>query len=124
MPKPLYLSLLTCGFLLFNTLPTQAESIVERVKKTGVLQVGVRNDTYPFSQFKANQWQGYSLEIINIIKAQLELELNKKIQINYTEVSINDRIPKIVREEVDIVCGTTSFSWDRVKFVDFSVPFL
>ncbi len=123
MFKPIYLGILTGAFLLLNLAPIQAESIVERVKKTGVLQVGLRKDVYPFSQFKAKQWQGYSVDIIGLIKTQLEREINKKIEIKYTEVGIDERISKIVREEVDLICGTTSFSWDRAKFVDFSVPF-
>jgi polar amino acid transport system substrate-binding protein len=39
------------------------------------------------------------------------------------EVDVGNRIDKVVQGEVDLVCDTTTFTWEREKLVDFSFPY-
>ncbi|BAY07696.1 extracellular substrate binding-like orphan protein GrrP [Calothrix sp. NIES-2098] len=101
-----------------------AETVMQKVARTGVLTAGTSRDALPFayvdSQGKLN---GYSVDMLNVIKEQLEKELGKKIKLQLVGLSPSERIPKIVNQQVDIVCDASSFTWERDKKVDFSVSY-
>lgn len=101
-----------------------AETVMQRVARTGVLTAGTSRDALPFayvdSQGKLN---GYSVDMLTLIKEQLEKDLGKKIKLQLVGLSPSERIPKIVNQQVDIVCDASSFTWKRDKKVDFSVSY-
>ena len=115
------LSLILTLFLPRSSL---AETVIEKVARTGVLTVGTRIDLIPYAYVNARQQLvGYSVDITNLIKEELEKTLDKEIVIQtIVEDKFEDRIPQIVNGEVDIAC-TTAFTWERDKFVDFSVSY-
>ncbi|MHC5744939.1 MAG: amino acid ABC transporter substrate-binding protein [Nostoc sp.] len=113
--------------LIFATLMSNvvaAETVMKKVARTGVLTAGTSRDALPFayvdSQGKLN---GYSVDMLILIKEQLEKETGKKIKLQLVGLSPSERIPKIVNQEVDIVCDASSFTWKREKKVDFSVSY-
>ncbi|MBD2565830.1 MULTISPECIES: amino acid ABC transporter substrate-binding protein [Nostoc] len=113
--------------LMFATLMPNvacAETVMQKVKRTGVLTAGTSRDALPFayvnSQGKLN---GYSVDMLTLIKEQLEKDLGKKIKLQLVGLSPSERIPKIVNQQVDIVCDASSFTWKRDKKVDFSVSY-
>ncbi|MBN3959332.1 amino acid ABC transporter substrate-binding protein [Nostoc sp. NMS8] len=113
--------------LMFATLipnVVAAETVMQKVTRTGVLTAGTSRDALPFayvdSQGKLN---GYSVDMLTLIKEQLEKDLGKKIKLQLVGLSPSERIPKIVNQQVDIVCDASSFTWKRDKKVDFSVSY-
>jgi polar amino acid transport system substrate-binding protein len=123
MLKKLAIASLSLLLIVAGSMPSWAETVIERVRQTGILKAGVRKDAIPFSYLKDQQWKGYSLDLVKLIQQQIEKELNKSIQVEFVEFTVEDRIPKVVKEDVDIICGSTSFTWHRARFVDFSIPF-
>jgi polar amino acid transport system substrate-binding protein len=103
---------------------TLAETVLERVAKTGVLTVGVRTDIVPYSYVNDQQeLTGYSVELVELIRQQLEEDLGKEVQIDYvTSENFSDRIDSVISKEVDLICDTI-FTWERDKFVDFSLGY-
>ncbi len=101
-----------------------AETVMEKVARTGVLTAGTSKDALPFA-FADSQGKltGYSVDMLMIIQQQLEKELGKKIQLKLVAVNPAERIPKILNGKVDIVCDASSFTWERDKKVDFSVSY-
>lgn len=101
-----------------------AETVMERVAKTGVLTVGTRTDVVPYSYVNDKQeLTGYSVDVLELIREELQKELGKEVKlevINYDK--FGDRIQKIVNREIDISCDTI-FTWERDKFVDFSLGY-
>ncbi|BAZ67548.1 MAG: amino acid ABC transporter substrate-binding protein [Pelatocladus maniniholoensis HA4357-MV3] len=116
----------TLSFLLTTFTPAvaKAETVMEKVARTGVLTAGTSKDAIPFA-YTSNQGQlvGYSVDMLNLIKEQLEKELGKKIQLQLVTVTPGERIPKILNGQVDIVCDASSFTWERDKKVDFSLSY-
>jgi polar amino acid transport system substrate-binding protein len=101
-----------------------AGTILEKVAKTGVLTAGARKDTVPFGYVNENkQWVGYSIDLLERIRAKLEKDLKRPVKLQLVEVSSSDRIQMVQDRKVDIECGSTTFTWNRQKYVDFSVPF-
>jgi polar amino acid transport system substrate-binding protein len=108
---------------LFSPLSAKAETVIEKVRSTGILTAGVRKDGFPLTFQRNQRWEGYSVDLIKLIKKELEAELKKPIQINFVEVTAQNRIPLVVANTIDIVCDSTSFTWHRSRFVDFSIPY-
>ncbi len=118
------LSILTLIFTVALPAPSWAETVIEKVARTGVLTAGTRKDAIPFAYFNENeQWRGYSIDMLVLIKDELEKELGKEIVLELEEVTPENRIPMVMERKVDIVCGSTSFTWERDKFVDFSISY-
>lgn len=119
---------ITIGFLslALASIPNlaHAETTMQKVARTGVLTAGTSRDAIPFAYADSQgQLVGYSVDMLVQIKEQLEKQLGKKIQLKLVPLSPDQRIPKVVKKEVDIVCDASSFTWERDKQVDFSVSY-
>jgi polar amino acid transport system substrate-binding protein len=114
------------SLLLTAALPgvASAETVMQKVKRTGVLTAGTSKDAFPFAyRNKEGQLIGYSVDMLKLIQQQLEKELGKKIQLKLVALNTDERIPNIVNQKVDIVCDASSFTWERNKSVDFSFSY-
>ncbi|MTJ15056.1 amino acid ABC transporter substrate-binding protein [Anabaena sp. UHCC 0187] len=101
-----------------------AETVMEKVARTGVLTAGTSKDALPFAYADSQgKLTGYSVDMLTLIQQQLEKELGKKIQLKLVAVTPAARIPKIINGQVDIVCDASSFTWERDKKVDFSISY-
>ena len=110
--------------ILFLPRPSLAETVIEKVARTGILTVGTRIDVIPYSYVNdQQQLVGYSIDMVNLIKEELEKRLDKQITVQtIVEDKFEDRIPQVVNGEVDLACNT-AFTWERDEFVDFSVSY-
>jgi polar amino acid transport system substrate-binding protein len=121
------LAIVALSFVCVNVLsaPAQAETVMEKVARTGELTVAARLDLVPYSYINdKEEWVGYSVEILNILKKELEQQLGKPIAIAVLkEEGYGDaRISKLLNREADIACET-QFTWERAQFVDFSLSY-
>jgi polar amino acid transport system substrate-binding protein len=117
---------LVFGFILSALIPgvAKAETVMQKVARTGVLTAGTSRDALPFAYSdKQGKLTGYSVDMLILIQQQLEKELGKKIQLKLVAVTPAARIPKITNRQVDIVCDASSFTWERDKKVDFSISY-
>jgi polar amino acid transport system substrate-binding protein len=120
------LATLLVSLLLLTLLPYKAwaETLLEKIARTGELTVGSRQDAVPFGFRDKNQkLVGYSVELMHLIHQQIESQTKKPVQLNIVEVNVENRFDKVVNREVDLVCGATTITAERLEKVDFSVPF-
>ena len=120
----LWLSAMTIAGIGLTTQSTMAETVMEKVARTGILNAGTSKDAFPFA-YADNQEQlvGYSVDMLKLIQQQLERELGRKIKLRLVALDPKDRIPQLVNREVDIVCDASSFTWERDRKIDFSVSY-
>jgi len=114
------------GLILSGLMPgvAKAETVMEKVARTGVLTAGTSKDALPFAYSDSQgKLTGYSVNMLTLIQQQLEKELGKKIKLKLVAVTPAARIPKIINRQVDIVCDASSFTWERDKKVDFSISY-
>ncbi|QSV68406.1 MAG: amino acid ABC transporter substrate-binding protein [Aphanizomenon flos-aquae DEX188] len=114
------------GLILSAIMPgvASAETVIEKVARTGVLTAGTSRDALPFAYSDSQgKLTGYSVDMLGLIQQQLEKESGKKIKLKLVAVTPSERIPKIINREVDIVCDASSFTWERDKKVDFSISY-
>ena len=124
MQNRIFLYLLT--FLCLTTFSAQAgaETVLEKIARTGELKAGSRSDAVPFSYANPQgKLEGYSVDLLSLIHKQLEKKLNKKIKLDLATVTVNDRFREVKNGNLDIVCEATTITQERLERVDFSIPF-
>lgn len=104
--------------------PAFAETVVERISRTGNLVVGTPFGLVPYAYNNPNEeLDGYSIDVVKQIQKQLELRLDEPIQLSFVEVNnISDAVSKILTGEIDIACNTV-FTWQRDQFVDYTLGY-
>ncbi|MDV3002129.1 MAG: Glutamate/aspartate import solute-binding protein [Chroococcopsis gigantea SAG 12.99] len=105
-------------------LPGKAETVLEKVARTGYLTVGTRLDMIPYAYVNDKQeLSGYSIEVLNRLRTRLESELGKTITLQIVEAKDpGAKINLLKTGDIDIACDT-QFTWERNKAVDFSTPY-
>lgn len=114
------------SFLILILFPIQvyAETVLEKVKRTGELNAATRQDAIPFGYIdNNNQWTGYSLGLILLIRQQLEKELNRPVKLKLTESTVDNRFDLIQSKKADLICDATTITQERLEKVTFSVPY-
>ena len=100
----------------------QESATLKKVKETGVITLGHRESSIPFSYYDDKQQViGYShelmLKVVDAIKAELKLA---KLDTKLMPVTSANRITLVQNGTVDIECGSTTNNTERQKQVAFS----
>ncbi|MFM2313905.1 MAG: hypothetical protein RLZZ04_3181 [Cyanobacteriota bacterium] len=115
---------LSFGLLTWATPGVVAETVVEKITRTGTLTAGTSKDALPFA-YRNDQGElvGYSIDILELITRQLEAEYNQEIDLELVALEPKERIPQLMAGKVDIVCDASSFTWERDRLIDFSFSY-
>ena len=103
-----------------------AETVLGKVGRTGVLTAGTRGIAIPFAFInEKNEWIGFSIDLLEAIRARLEKKLGKPIKLEKKEVGGDPaiRIRLVANRTIDVECGSTTYTRGRDQTVDFSIPF-
>lgn len=124
MKKILQLAGISCLLPLLLTSPSLAETVVEKVARTGFLTVGTRFDAIPYSYINdKGELVGYSMDVLERIRKRLETRLGRPVTLQMIEANQpGEKINLIRSGEIDIACST-AFTWERAKVVDFSISY-
>jgi polar amino acid transport system substrate-binding protein len=122
--KRLAISLFSCLLAAATPSIAQAETVMQKITRTGVMTAGTNDNAMPFAYADRNgKLVGYSIDMLELIRDRLEQELGKKIQLRLVALKPAERIAKIKQRQVDIVCDFSSFTWERDRSVDFSMSY-
>jgi glutamate/aspartate transport system substrate-binding protein len=102
--------------------PASMIDTLKRIRDTGVITLGVRETSVPFSFLDAQkQPQGYSvdlcLRVAEAVKAELKLP---RLEVKYLPVTSANRIPSLIDGKIDLECGSTTNTRDRQQQVAFA----
>jgi polar amino acid transport system substrate-binding protein len=124
MKKILQLAGISCLLPLLLAGPSLAETVVEKVARTGFLTVGTRFDAVPYSYVNdKGELVGYSMDVLERIRQRLETRLGRPVTLQMIEANQpGEKINLIRGGEIDIACST-AFTWERAKVVDFSTSY-
>ncbi|MBN3818113.1 glutamate/aspartate ABC transporter substrate-binding protein [Paraburkholderia sp. Se-20369] len=100
----------------------QETGTLKKIKDTGVIALGHRESSIPFSYYDQNQQVvGYSrefqLKIVDAVKKKLNLP---NLQTKNIPVTSQNRIPLVQNGTVDIECGSTTNNAERQQQAAFS----
>ncbi|TRV01456.1 MAG: transporter substrate-binding domain-containing protein [Microcystis wesenbergii Mw_QC_B_20070930_S4] len=124
MKKILQLVGLGCILPMFLASASLAETVVEKVARTGFLTVGTRFDAIPYSYINdKGELVGYSMDVLERIRKRLETRLGRPVTLQMVEANqTGEKINLIRSGDIDIACST-AFTWERAKVVDFSTSY-
>ncbi|MCA2659934.1 MAG: extracellular substrate binding-like orphan protein GrrP [Microcystis sp. M049S2] len=124
MKKILQLVGLGCILPMFLASASLAETVVEKVARTGFLTVGTRFDAIPYSYIDdKGELVGYSMDVLERIRKRLETRLGRPVTLQMVEANQpGEKINLIRSGDIDIACST-AFTWERAKVVDFSISY-
>ena len=124
MLKKQILPLLTFLLLTGMANRTWAETVLEKVARTGELNAATRTDAVPFGYLDENgKADGYAVDLITLIQQKLEKQLGKSIKLNLKPIKLADRFKVVENGSSDIVCEATTITEERLERVNFSIPF-
>lgn len=100
----------------------QETGTLKKIKDTGVIALGHRESSIPFSYYDQNQQVvGYSrefqLKVVDEVKKKLNLP---NLQVKNIPVTSQNRIPLVQNGTVDIECGSTTNNLERQQQAAFS----
>lgn len=111
--------------LLGATCAVQAEELngtLKKIKDNGVIVVGHRESSVPFSYYDNNQKVvGYSQDYSNLIVDTVKKKLNMPdLQVKLIPITSQNRIPLLQNGTFDFECGSTTNNLERQKQAAFS----
>ncbi len=124
MKKSLLMPLALSIFGLFSTPAAIAQqSTLDKIKSSGAVTMGVRESSGALSYTLGDgKYAGFHVEICNNVLRDIQKQLNmKSLDIKYTPVTSQNRIPLLQNGTVDIECGSTTNNATRQKDVAFAV---
>ncbi|MDN8066837.1 glutamate/aspartate ABC transporter substrate-binding protein [Burkholderia vietnamiensis] len=100
----------------------QETGTLKKIKDTGVIALGHRESSIPFSYYDQNQQVvGYSrdfqMKVVDAVKKKLNLP---NLQVKNIPVTSQNRIPLVQNGTVDIECGSTTNNLERQQQAAFS----
>jgi len=120
------LSIVCLGLCAAIALPAAAtaETVIDKVARTGVLTFGTRVDIIPYSYVNDKEKVvGYSVDVIELIRQELQRKLNRPVTVEFKLINDADElIQKVSEGQVDIACSS-QFTWQREDYVDYSLPY-
>lgn len=107
--------------------PAHADELTGTLKKIhddGVVVLGVREASIPFSYFDGTGTVGYSqtiaLQIVDEIKKTLGLQ---QLKVHEITVTSSNRTPMLLNNQIDLECGSTTHTVERENVAAFSNSF-
>ena len=114
----LFLALMLPGPVLGQEL----QGTLKKIKDTNTIVIGHRADSRPFSFVgDGGTPTGYSIDLCMRIVAGVQQQLGlRDLQVKWVPVTVENRIPLLVKGTIDIECGSTTNTLSRQEQVDFS----
>lgn len=118
----LMLALLATAFACAPVVAQELTGTLKKIKDTGVVKVGHRDASIPFSYLDDKQQPiGYGVDIcmkiVDAVKANLKMP---KLKVEFVPVTSQTRIPILTGGNIDMECGSTTNSVERQKQVAFA----
>jgi ABC-type amino acid transport substrate-binding protein len=107
---------LVCGSAL------AAEPSLQKIKSSGEIVIGHREEARPFSFAEAGKSPtGYTvdlcLRIVEAVKAELGMA---NLAVRYVPVTAENRFAKVADGSIDLECGNSTITLSRMQTVDFT----
>jgi ABC-type amino acid transport substrate-binding protein len=107
---------------LFSSASALAQGTLERIRERGELRIGYRADARPLSFDENGTPAGYSVDLCKRIAAGVGEQLSlPAMKATYVAVTADNRFDALVRGDIDIECGATTITLQRLERVDFTL---
>ena len=94
---------------------------LEQIRSKGIVRIGVYDGQPPFSELNDGTFEGFEVTMAQAIANDLFGEKGGRIEL--VPMKVEDRIPALVNNRVDIVIATITITPERAQQIDFSTPY-
>jgi len=103
----------------------QVQPTLQKIRSTGSVTVGARQDALPFSYLDASKKPiGYGIEICNEIVARLKTEMKlPALRVDYVPVTGATRWEVVRTGKADLECGLSVNNLERRKDAGYAMPY-
>jgi glutamate/aspartate transport system substrate-binding protein len=122
--KKAALGLVALGFIAMSATAAHAQETgtLKKIKDTGVISLGHRESSIPFSYYDDKQQvigysQDFAMKIVEAVKVKLNMP---GLKVKLTPVTSQNRIPLVQNGTVDFECGSTTNNAERQQQAAFS----
>ena len=105
-----------------STIANREESILEQIKRTGLLKIAMRRDAPPFGYLDSQQqWSGYCSDLAVALQNHLATKLDLDLEVKLVELpsTLENRFTLIQEGIVDLECGPNTIRQD-IEGITFS----
>lgn len=112
----------SCGVLFCLTAmmaagPATAASVLDQVKSSGVIRIGIGNDSPPMNYLdERGQWVGFDVDLADAIAQKLGARV-ERVQVNN-----KTRIAYLANGQIDMTVSNLSHTRSRDQQIDFAEP--
>jgi polar amino acid transport system substrate-binding protein/glutamate/aspartate transport system substrate-binding protein len=101
-----------------------AAQTLERVRDSGVLKIGYREDAAPYSYKNAiGQPAGYTIALCQAVATDIAAEVGRaELAVEYVLVGTEDRFKALQEGRIDLLCSADTATLARRALIDFSLP--
>lgn len=112
-----------CVASLTMSLPAMAEATLAKIKSSGAINLGYRENSMPFSFVgEDKQPRGYSVDLCKVVADDVAKQLNlPKLDVRWVPVTAQTRFDALKNGQIDLECGNTTQTLSRRADFDFSV---
>ena len=103
----------------------QVQPTLQKIRSTGVVTIGARQDALPFSYLDASKKPiGYGIEICNEIVGRLKTEMKlPAVRVEYVPVTAASRWEIVKSGKADLECGLSVNNLERRKDAGYALPY-
>jgi len=102
---------------------SELRGTLAKIKKSGVITVGHRDDAVPYSYLDEKQVPvGYSIDVCREIIKQISKVVGREVKVQYLSANSQTRIPLFANGTIDLDCGNAFQTIARMRQVDYSIP--
>ena len=114
--------IMTAALLGAGLATTVGAQTLQKVADANKISVSYREASVPFSYLIGSKTAiGFSVELTDAVIDDVRKKLKKpNLEVNYTAVTSQNRIPLMVNGTIDLECGSTTNNSTRAKDVTFS----
>lgn len=101
---------------------TQANSTLGKIEATGRIVLGHRQGARPFSFVEPDGTaQGYTIDLCLAVAEAVRSELQRPdLRVEFVPVTVDDRFERLLAGEIDLLCGSTTQTLERMTRMAFS----
>jgi ABC-type amino acid transport substrate-binding protein len=117
------IAFVVAGILPFATATLGAAATLDRLRDSGKITLGYRNDASPFSyRDESGKADGYAVGLCKAVADQIKSDQAlSSLTVEWVPVGVDDQFQAVKDGKVDLLCGAAETLTSR-KDVDFSLP--
>ncbi len=121
MKKQLLSLAVVSSCLMGMSFAEELTGVLKKINDSGSVTVGHRESSIPFSYYDNNQNViGYSHDVSMKIVEGIEKKLGKKVNVKFSPITSQNRIPLVNNGTIDFECGSTTHNTSRAQEAGFS----